>query len=134
MSSTRLPAAIAQFFEQYRAAFNRLDGEAIAQLYAAPSGIVTDEGYTHWPDFNAVKSNMIALCTQYRDSGYLEARFAPSAFLAQGQHHAVVDVCWSIRRSTDLPPWQFNTTYNLRHTREGWRIQLCTAYEEKRLN
>ncbi|MBM3117244.1 DUF7674 family protein [Jeongeupia naejangsanensis] len=41
-----------------------------------------------WP----LLPNMTVLCRQYRNNGYVDARFAPSAFLAQGPDHAVVDL------------------------------------------
>jgi hypothetical protein len=125
---------IRHFFEQYRAAFNALDGESVARLYAVPSGLVTDRGYTHWPAFDSIRDNMVGLCKLYRDNGYRSAHFEPAAFIAQGADFAVADVSWRIERTSDLAPWCFHTTYNLCRTSEGWRVLLATAYEEKRLD
>ena len=129
-----MPAEIRAFFEHYREAFDRLDGEAVARLYAVPSGIASDSGYTHWATFEPIRANMVALCTLYRENGYASATFDPVAFLAQGENHAVVDLLWSIERSGKLEPWRFKTTYNLMRTAVGWRVLLCTAYDEKKLN
>ena len=125
---------IREFFEQYREAFNGLDGEAVARLYAVPSGLATGKGYTHWSEFEAVRKNMIALCKRYRENGYVSASFEPTAFLAQGDGFAIADIHWHIERSQDLRPWSFHTTYNLCRKPEGWRILLATAYEEGRLD
>jgi ketosteroid isomerase-like protein len=129
-----MPAEIRAFFEHYREAFDRLDGEAVARLYAVPSGIASDSGYTHWPTFEPIRANMVALCELYRENGYASARFEPVAVLAQGDNHVVVDVSWHIERSGEREPWRFNTTYNLMRTAQGWRVLLCTAYSEKKLN
>ena len=129
-----MTADIREFFEQYSAAFNRLDGEAVARLYALPSGIASDKGYTHWPSFEPVRNNMLALCELYRANGFSSAKFEEASFLAQGENYAVVDLSWQIDRINGQAPWQFNTTYNLIRTTEGWRVMLCTAYEEKRLD
>jgi hypothetical protein len=125
---------ILAFFESYRAAFDALDGEAVARLYAVPSGIASDNGYQHWPSFEAIRANMVALCALYRENGYAAARFEPRHFIDQGKRFAVADVRWYIERSADQPPWQFDTTYNLIRMQDGWRVLLCTAYSEQSLN
>jgi hypothetical protein len=129
-----VPAEIRQFFEQYRDAFNRLDGDAVARLYAIPSGIAHDKGYTHWPAFEPVRDNMVALCQLYRSNGFESARFEPGAFVPMGDRFALADVAWRVDRHGGQEPWEFRTSYNLMKTDDGWRILLCTAYEEKRLN
>ena len=129
-----MPAEIRAFFEHYREAFNLLDGEAVARLFAVPSGIASDSGYTHWPAYEPIRANMVALCALYRKNGYVSASFEPAAFLAQGENYAVADISWNIERSGQREPWRFNTTYNLMRTAEGWRVLLCTAYSEKSLD
>ena len=129
-----MPDEIRAFFDRYREAFDRLDGEAVAHLYAVPSGIASDDGYTHWATFETVRTNMVALCELYRENGYACSTFEPVAFLAQGENYAVVDIAWNIERSGQRDPWRFNTTYNLMRTAVGWRVLLCTAYSETKLN
>ncbi len=129
-----MPRDVAHFFEQYREAFNRLDGEAIADLYCIPSGIVSDRGFTTWESREPIAKNMIALCDLYRANGYKQATFEPSQYFAQGREFVVADVAWTIEREADAEPWCFHTTYNLRLAQNGWRVMLCTAYEEQRLN
>lgn len=129
-----MPAEIRAFFERYRDAFNALDGEAVARLYAVPSGVASDTGYEHWASFDAVRRNMVALCEQYRQGGYMTAAFEPMWFLQQGEEYAVADLRWSIERSKGREPWVFNTTYNLARTSVGWKVLLCTAYSEKKLD
>jgi hypothetical protein len=129
-----MPTEITRFFERYRDAFNSLDGEAVAQLYAVPSGIAQDAKYTHWPEFEPIRNNMVALCSLYRERGYAAAEFQPSAFLQQGDDFAIADLRWKINWATGAAPWEFGTTYNLVRTKEGWRVLLCTAYSEARLH
>jgi hypothetical protein len=129
-----MTADIREFFEQYSAAFNRLDGEAVARLFAVPSGIASDKGYTHWSSYEPVRNNMVALCELYRANGFSSAKFEEASFLAQGENCAVADLAWQIDRTDGQAPWHFNTTYSLIRTVEGWRVLLCTAYDEKRLD
>jgi Domain of unknown function (DUF4440) len=129
-----MPNDIHQFLQRYRDAFNALDGAAVARLYAIPSGIAQDRQYTHWSSFEPIRSNMEALCEQYRQRGYVRADFEPGAFVPQGDDHAVVDLKWTIEWSTGADPWKFGTTYNLVRTDTGWRVLLCTAYSEARLH
>jgi hypothetical protein len=128
-----LPIDIQAFFEQYRAAFNGLDGRAVADLYARPSGIVSDSGYTHWPTREPIEKNMLALCEQYREKGFVSAEFEVCTFLAQGKNFAVVDLAWTMHWDQAQDDWHFNTTYNIRQQAEGWRVLLCTAYSETKL-
>jgi hypothetical protein len=106
----------------------------VARLFAVPSGIASDSGYTHWSTFEPIRANMVALCELYRENGYASATFEPVTFLAQGENYAVADISWNIERSGQREPWRFNTTYNLMRTAEGWRVLLCTAYSERKLN
>ncbi|WP_255991138.1 hypothetical protein [Chitinolyticbacter albus] len=129
-----LPIELSDFLTAYRAAFDALDGEAVADFYHLPSGIVSAEGYTHWPDRAAIARNMFALCALYREHGYAGATYDVVAYLPQGEQGAVLDVAWKISRHGGSAPWCFHTTYNLLHTQTGWRVLLCTAYEEQRLD
>ena len=120
------------FFERYRSAFDALDGEAVARLYAVPSGIASDSGYTHWPAVEPIRKNMVALCALYRANGYVGTEFEPVAFIAQGEHYGVADIEWTIRwREKDAS--RFRTTYNLMRVSDDWRVLLCTAYSEEKL-
>ena len=124
-----MPKEIRAFFEQYAEAFNALDGDAVASFFACPSGIVDDSSFEYWATAESVRRNMAALCTLYRDSGYVSASFEPAAFIAQGERFAVADVAWHIHWR-EREPSSFNTTYNLVRKPEGWRVLLCTAYSE----
>lgn len=128
-----VPREVAAFFERYRDAFNALDGTAIADLYAEPSGIAQGGTYTHWPNRTPIRENMNALCSLYRDKGYRHAAFEIGYFVAQSSQYAIADLRWRIER-LQSEPWSFNTTYNLVRTEQGWKILLCTAYEEDKLH
>ena len=129
-----MPREITAFFEQYRDAFNALDGAAVAELYAVPSGIAQDGVYTHWPERLPVIQNMMALCKLYRDKGFLMAGFEPCHYIDQGEKYAIVDVQWRIDWNGGQAPWIFKTTYNLVRTEHGWQVLLCTAYSESALH
>ena len=128
-----MPKDIATFFERYRKAFNALDGAAVADLYAEPSGMAQGGTYTHWPTRIPVRENMIALCELYRVKEFARANFDTSSFMPQGDRYAMADLRWRIDWAQTEEPWVFNTSYNLLRTDQGWRIFLCTAYQEDRL-
>ena len=128
-----MPRDITAFFERYRDAFNALDGAAIADFYAEPSGIAQGGTYTHWPTRTPVRENMVALCAQYRGKGYARAEFEATSFIPQGDRYAIADLRWRIDWTSTEKAWLFNTTYNLVHTEEGWRVLLCTAYQQDKL-
>jgi hypothetical protein len=129
-----MPKDLLEFFDTYRDAFNTLEGAAIAELYAEPSGMAQGGIYTHWPDRGPITSNMNALCELYRKKGYECASFEEAAYLALGDKYAIVDLRWRIDWNGGQESWQFNTTYNVVRTDQGWRILVCTAYTEDKLH
>jgi ketosteroid isomerase-like protein len=128
-----MPRDITAFFERYRDAFNALEGAAVAELYAEPSAIAQGGTYTHWPTRTAVRENMAALCEFYREKSYGRADFEATSFISQGDRYAIADLRWRIEWNSTEEPWLFNTTYNLVRTDQGWKVLLCTAYQEDKL-
>jgi len=124
---------IQAFFENYRDAFNALDGGAVADLYSEPAGIAQDGNYTHWADRRVVAENMEVLCKLYKDRGFIRADFKPGQFIDQGVQYAIADVQWRITWSSGEAPWSFRTTYNMVRAVPGWKVILCTAYSEATL-
>lgn len=125
-----VPQDMADWLVEYTAAFNALDGDAVADLYAEPCQIVQGGRVEHWPERAAVAANMRALCAQYREHGYEYAHAEIRHCREFGEMAALLDVHWRIARSGNLPPWEFNTAYHLLKTAAGWKVLLCTAYEE----
>jgi hypothetical protein len=105
---------IERFLRSYRDAYNRLDPGGIAAHVALPSLLVARDCVL-WTTREQVQSNMEGLVR----------------LMMQGPDDAVADVLWTIRRGA-AAPWRFHTGYNLHRTAEGWRILLCTAYDEQR--
>lgn len=130
MNTQDIPAEILAFFERYRDAFVGLDGHAVADLYAEPSGIAQDGVYTHWAQRASAAENMSALCQLYRERGLRGAAFQVRQFIDQGQHYAVADLAWRLDWCDGKDPTHFRTTYNLVRTEDGWKVLLCTAYSE----
>jgi hypothetical protein len=127
------------FFETYRDAFNRLDGDAVADLWHTPSGIADAKPDAHglpaaqltwWPEEAAMRSNHRALCEVYRSASYGRADFEISHHQALGHHHATALLRWTITRKDGSVLQRFGTHYHLMRTTQGPRVMLCTAFEE----
>lgn len=127
-----MPREISEFFERYRDAFNALDGNAVAEFYAEPSGMAQDGVYTHWPQRQPVMENMNALCKLYRDEGFVRADFEPHEFIAQGENYAIADLQWRIDWNSAHEPWSFRTTYNLVRTPQGWKVCFARLTRRRR--
>lgn len=123
-----------EFFERYRAAFNRLDGDAVADLWHERSGIADHKqgvgALTWWPDDAPMRSNHRALCDLYRTLGYHSADFEILDHLAMGHCHAFVRLHWTLRRADGSVLQSFHTGYQLMRTAHGPRVLMATAYEE----
>lgn len=125
-----------EFFCSYRDAFNRLDGDAVADLWHGPSGI-TDSGgadgsarLTWWPDEKAMRANQRALCDVYRGNHYGRADFRIEHHLPLGEQHAFVHVQWTLTRTDGSLLQQFHTGYQLMRTAQGPRVLLAVAHQE----
>jgi len=125
-----LSASLRSFFDRYRDAFDALDPNAIAELYAEPSGIQSGEHYLHWSSRAELCENMRGLCAHYTARGYQSASYEVVALRELGDFAVFADVYWQIEASGDAPGWSFRTAYNLSLAPSGWRVRLCTAYEE----
>jgi hypothetical protein len=129
-------AEVECFFESYRDAFNRLDGEAVANLWYSCSGIthLNRDGdaaeITWWNEASPMRENMQKLCDVYRTNDYSHANFQIDAFRSLGPHHAFADLHWDLFRKNGESLQSFNTGYNLMRTRDGIRVLMATQYEE----
>lgn len=128
-----LPDDLRAFLDAYRTAFDALDGDAVAALYAEPSAILQGEVLTVWADRAAVAANMRALCDAYARRGYAGAQWDTVQLVPLGTHHAFANLRWTLRWATGADPWVFHTAYQLVRTSAGWRVALCTAWSEDRL-
>jgi hypothetical protein len=124
------------FFQAYRDAFNRLDGNAVADLWHSASGI-TDSGgaggharLTWWPEDAPMRANHCALCDVYRRADYGRADFHIEQHLPLGAMHAFAHLRWTILRSNGSLLQQFHTGYQLLRTAAGPRVLLAVAHQE----
>lgn len=124
------------FFEAYRDAFNRLDGDAVADLWHTPSGILqTRAGETHatltqWSEDAPMRANHRALCELYRSSGYHRADFEVAEHTPLGPNSAFANVRWTLTRSDGSLLQRFATGYQLARMPQGPKVVLCVAYQE----
>ena len=124
------------FFETYRDAFNRLDGDAVADLWHSPSGITDSPGadgparLTWWADDAPMRSNHQALCAVYRDAAYGEANFEMQQHVPMGRNHAFVHVHWTLTKGDGSLLQQFHTGYQLMRTAQGPKVLLAVAHAE----
>lgn len=124
------------FFETYREAFNRLDGDAVADLWHSSSGI-TDSGgpggsarLTWWNDDAPMRANHRALCDAYRGNDYQRADFELVEHVPLGQNHAFAHVHWFLHRHDGSLLQQFHTGYQLMRSAQGPRVLLAVAHQE----
>jgi hypothetical protein len=124
------------FFETYRAAFNRLDGDAVADLWCEASGIADSGGpegtarLSWWPQDAPMRANHRALCEVYRQADYGRADFTLQQHVAMGANHAFAHLHWTITRADGSLLQQFQTGYQLMRTASGPRVLLAVAHQE----
>lgn len=125
------------FFDAYRDAFNRLDGQAVAGLWNSASGIADSQGpggtarLTWWPEEAPMLANHVALCDVYRHADYGRADYVIEQHQPLGPAHAFVLLHWTLLRKDGSTLQTFHTGYQLMRADAGWRVLLAVAYEEK---
>ncbi len=123
-------AEIEVFFNAYRDAFNRLDGDAVADLWHLPCGITDGREVTWWSDDAPMRANHRALCAVYAAADYARADFKILHSHAMGADDAFVHIDWALQRHDGTLLQRFGTGYNLRRTPAGPKVLLATAFEE----
>ena len=122
------------FFALYRAAFDRLDGDAVADLWHVGSGIADSRNghgrLTWWADDATLRANQRALCAQYSASGYHHADFELVDHLAMGADHAFARLRWTLWRGDGDVLQRFHAGYQLMRGADGPKVLLVTAYQE----
>jgi hypothetical protein len=124
------------FFDAYRDAFNRLDGDAVADLWHSSSGIADNHGeggsahLTWWPDDAPMRANHRALCDLYRGNGYARADFEIEQHMPLGPNHAFAHLHWTLTRADGRLLQQFHTGYQLMRTAAGPKVLLAVAHQE----
>lgn len=123
------------FFERYRDAFDRLDGDAVAALWHGQGSGIADSNagcgrLTWWPGTEPMRANHRALCEVYRRSGYGRAEFHIDQHVPMGDDHAFVRVHWTLLGRDGRVLQRFGTGYQLLRGEQGPCVLLCTAYQE----
>ena len=127
---------VQSFFERYRAAFDRLDGDAVADLWCGASGITDNLGaggtarLTWWAADAPMRANHHALCAVYRHNGYHHADFQITAHQPMGAHHAFAHLHWTLQRADGSVLQQFHTGYQLMRGPHGPQVLLAVAHQE----
>jgi hypothetical protein len=127
------------FFRRYRRAFDALDGDAVAELWHAPSAIADSLAsgehaqVTAWADHAPMRANMRALCAHYHASGYGHAEFELLDHLPLGRHQSFARLRWTLRRRDGAVLQRFCTGYHLMRAAGGVRVLAVAAFEEKNL-
>lgn len=122
---------IDDFFARYRAAFDALDGEAVAALWRTPCAISQAGVVTWWSEPEPMRDNMLRLCEVYRQAGFASCTPRIETVLPLGAHDAFVRVDWTLKQADGSTLQRFHTGYHLQREPGGAiRVLMCTAYEE----
>ncbi len=108
-------------FELYMAAFDRLDADAAAAWYAAPAFVVKNGAVERF-DSNDKGEYFAALMASNASHGEHAWEIADFHAELPTDNGAIVTVRWIGRRPDRSVIWDFDDTYIVASTLEGWRI------------
>lgn len=123
-------AEIETFFKNYAAAFNRLDGDAVAALWASPSAIASGPELTWWETHAPMADNMRRLCEVYRGASLARCEFEIVQAIPMCADNAFALLRWTLTRADGSLLQRFGTGYNLQRSQGRIRVVFCTAFEE----
>lgn len=122
--------AIAAFFELYTSAFSRCDVNKISELWTFPAFITGESRSAVFDNAQSFEKNTTALCDFYKRQGMKRAH--KTVLSAQALYPGVV-----LARTKDelfdeadelITQWEH--TYLLRNTDDGWRALAAVADDE----
>ncbi len=122
------------FFADYRDAFNRRDGDAVADLWHSPSAISHPRGQsvdvTSWPIDAPMRANHRSLCAIYAARPVHVWQFEMLGHIAMGADQSFSNLRWTATSPTGETMQQFCTGYLLIRTELGPKVAHCAQYEE----
>jgi hypothetical protein len=130
------PQETTEFFERYRDSFNRLDGDAVADLWHVPASITdsnADGGamrVTAYTEDAPMRANMHALCDVYRRNGFERADFEIVNHVPLGAQHAFALLHWTLRRADGSALQSFHTGYQIGRSGAGVKALMAVAFQE----
>lgn len=122
----------ARFFDSYVAAFERFDGDAVADHFHFPLH-VTGHGdpvdVRSVPDRAAWMETLNMLLDVYRGFGVTTAHTLERSTVALSDRVLQVAVHWSLRDGADREVYDFNGVYTLVRDGDTWRV-TAVAHDE----
>ncbi len=116
-------------FNQYTAAFDALDPNAIADLYRLPCAISDADGVQVFTDKTDLVSKFSANCETMKSLGYQHAQYVLLREELLGQQQMLVNVGWRV--FTESSQLEFRTLYICHLVEAGWRIFSANVYAGK---
>lgn len=117
------------FLDAYVAAFDALDPQRIARMYADPSAIYSGEGRPRWSTREALVASMASLCRAYSAMGYERATHELVERIPMGDKAAFILVRWTLHL-VEGGPVCFRAGYQLAVIDEEAQVVFVTAFQD----
>ena len=129
MSSKAIENVVRHFFEDYRAAFDAVDGARIAALYHAPTITMRADGSIHCLESSdALAEFFQRVAERYVAEGYRASRFRIVDLTPIGTASALATLDWELLREDGSLIRSWRQSYNIVRVDDAWRIILSTFH------
>lgn len=118
------------FLAAYAAAYERLDGDAVAAHCGLPLAIAQGGRLHGFADLEALRDNMRQLCAVYAQAGLQRAEPRVEQLSLLGAHDAFVLVHWRLWRADGSLLQAFRTGYQMQRQAGALRVFFVTAFDE----
>ena len=113
-------------FDNYVAAFDRLDAEQIAGLYRMPCSIADADGVQTFTEQSKLVSKFRQNCLQLQQLGYQGAQYQVLSFEPLGNEQLLVNVAWRVDLANAAI--EFRALYILHRLEQRWLIYSTNVY------
>ena len=129
MADSMLEDSIRDFWKQYTAAFEAIDGNRIAALYYIPTLTMRGDGSIHCLQSREELARFFqGVADSYYQEGYRGGSFENLQVTPIGGRSALATLDWQMRRADGSLIREWRQSYNLVRIAGGWQILVSTFH------
>ena len=129
MTNSDLTSDVRAFFENYKDAFDSIDGQRIAALYHIPTVTMRGDGSIHsFQSLEELARFFQGVADNYQKDGYAGGRFEGLQVSPIGGRSVLATMDWEMLRRDGSLIRRWRQSYNLVRVGSGWQILVSTFH------
>ncbi|AMC36177.1 hypothetical protein [Janthinobacterium sp. B9-8] len=117
------------FLEDFSKVYARLDVDGVTDMFCLPFFSLINGEKTDWPKLEELYHTTCILFDWYQQQGFHDAHYAILSMLKITPKLATARLRWRVLL-TDGSPWEYCTSYQLKHIDGEWKIAGVIQFED----